>query len=136
MRIGIVTTGENKTILSYKGIIEKSLLDKNHTIKHFNTKDNDANVRFTVEKHLIFLVDSGRLFGKDFSSELDSYLKLKGNINVNYCTLFINNRPFCGKVFLKYMSILEKHGFIIQYSDIINNDTEMKDASSSLSFQE
>ncbi len=76
-------------------------------------------------KYVAFFIDSGKLFSKNYSKELTTFLKEVNIHNASHASLFINDRMFVDKSFLSYMRILEEGGFILHFTEILKDLKEL-----------
>ena len=125
MNIAIVSFGKNPVLDSARKIFAKSLYNKGNIVKEINADlEKSPLVGF---QYVIFLVDAGSLFSGGSYESFNKFLKEHDNINTNYAGIYINKRPFANKHFLRYMSLLESFGVIINSSGIIDGDKTAAD---------
>lgn len=127
MQIGFVLIGNTEKLKTLSKIAERKLVKDGHTIKYFSTENSEYE-KLCVEKHVIFFMDSGKIFSTCSSlALLEKFLKSKGNILTRYASLFATHKPFGMKTFLKALTILENYGFVLQDTDVVKNSYEMNE---------
>lgn len=124
MRIGVVYIGDNRALEGYKNDFVQEVAAKGHQVTEFDLKGEG---RIGGMQYLVFFVDSGNLFGKKYTEEISKFFQDKGGFSAHYASIYIQNRPFVNKTFLRYMRKIEETGLIVHNSDLIMNKNHARE---------
>ncbi len=129
MRIGIIEFGQNKIIHKLRVELVKKLAMQ-HYVKEIDLRDE--NEKLTGLNYLVVLADSSSILGKKYDTEMQSFFRKHGTITAKYASFFTNERLFINKLFVKYMTILEKAGLIMDMTDTIKNEDEIEEITANI----
>lgn len=119
MNIALINIGNNKLLADSSKIFCKDLYERGNIVKEINgILDTPRVAGF---QYLIFFIDAGKFFGKNYFEELNNFFENVGVVTARYASVYTQKRLFSDRVLYRYMTKLESEGLIIHDTAIIDS---------------